>query len=53
MRRNPNVTQKQILENAYMSRATLQREIKVLIAEGYIERVGATKKGEWIVKKYK
>ena len=51
MRRNSTITQQQLADNTFIPRRTVQREIKALIEMGYIERVGATKKGEWIVKK--
>ena len=51
MRRNPSITQQQIMENAFLSRATLQREIKVLIERGFLERTGSARNGTWVVKK--
>ena len=48
---SPTITQETLSKLLGISIRTIQRNIKVLIDLGLIERTGATKKGEWIVKK--
>ena len=48
---SPTITQEPLSKLLGISIRTIQRNIKVLIDLGLIERTGATKKGEWIVKK--
>lgn len=50
LRNNPTITQKEIIENASMSRSTVQRAIKELSEMGRLERVGSKKIGSRIVK---
>ena len=47
---SPTITQEILSKMLGVSIRTIQRNIKVLIDFGLIERTGATKKGEWIVK---
>lgn len=48
---SPTITQETLARLLDVNIRTIQRNIKVLIDLGLIERTGATKKGEWIVKK--
>ena len=48
---SPTITQETLSKLLGISIRTIQRNIKVLIDLELIERTGATKKGEWIVKK--
>ena len=47
---SPTITQDKISRILDVNIRTIQRNIKILIDIGIIERTGATKKGEWIVK---
>lgn len=47
---SPTITQEVISKLLGVNIRTVQRNIKILIEKGLIERTGATKKGEWIVK---
>lgn len=47
---SPTITQEVLSKILDVNIRTIQRNIKVLIENGLIERTGATKKGEWIVK---
>ena len=47
---SPTITQETLSKLLGISIRTIQRNIKVLIDLELIERTGATKKGEWIVK---
>jgi ATP-dependent DNA helicase RecG len=49
-RKNPMITQKAIMDATSLSRSTIQRKIKELSELGYLERVGSTKSGHWIVR---
>lgn len=51
LRNNPASTQKQIIEDTVLSRSTVQRVMKELTEQGYMERVGSKKSGSWLVKK--
>ena len=51
MQNAPAITAIQLAENLGVSSRTVENEIKHLRETGYIERKGATKDGEWIVKK--
>jgi predicted HTH transcriptional regulator len=46
---NPAITQKEIMEETFLSRSTVQRQVKKLSELGYLERVGSKKSGRWIV----
>lgn len=48
---SPTITQETLSKLLDVSTRTIQRNIKILIEMGLIKRTGATKKGEWIVKK--
>lgn len=48
---SPTITQETLSRMLDVNIRTIQRNIKILIDLGLIERIGATKKGEWIVKK--
>lgn len=47
---SPTITQEALSKLLGVNIRTIQRNIKILIEKGLIERTGATKKGEWIVK---
>ena len=47
---SPTITQDTLSRILDVNIRTIQRNIKTLIDIGLIERTGATKKGEWIVK---
>lgn len=47
---SPTITQEALSKLLGVNIRTVQRNIKTLIEKGLIERTGATKKGEWIVK---
>ena len=47
----PTITQETLARLLDVNIRTIQRNIKILIEIGLIERIGATKKGKWIVKK--
>ncbi len=47
---SPTITQETLSKLLGINIRTVQRNIKTLIEKGLIERIGATKKGEWIVK---
>ncbi len=47
---SPTITQETLSKLLAINIRTVQRNIKTLIEKGLIERIGATKKGEWIVK---
>lgn len=47
---SPTITQEVLSKLLGVNIRTIQRNIKTLIEIGLIERTGATKKGEWIVK---
>lgn len=49
---SPTITQETLARLLDVNIRTIQRNIKTLIDVGLIERTGATKKGEWIVKRY-
>ena len=48
---SPTITQETLARLLDVNIRTIQRNIKTLIDLGLIERIGATKKGEWIVKR--
>ena len=48
---SPTITQETLARLLDVNIRTIQRNIKTLIDVGLIERIGATKKGEWIVKR--
>ncbi len=50
MLESPTITQETLSKLLAINIRTVQRNIKILIEKGLIERTGATKKGEWIVK---
>jgi len=50
MHENPQITAKTIAETLGITSRHVQRSIKFLKDNGLIERVGATKKGHWVVK---
>ncbi len=47
---SPTITQETLSRLLDVNIRTIQRNIRTLIEKGLIERTGATKKGEWIVK---
>ena len=47
---SPTITQETLARLLDVNIRTIQRNIKTLIDVGLIERIGATKKGEWIVR---
>ena len=51
MNDSPTITQDILSRILNVNIRTVQRNIKILLEMGLIERIGATKKGEWIVKK--
>ena len=50
---SPTITQETLSKILGINIRTVQRNIKTLIEKGLVERTGATKKGEWIVKNKK
>ena len=48
---NPFITQIKLAEKTGMSRSGVKYVLKQLQNEGLLERVGSTKKGQWIIKK--
>ena len=50
IRKNPNITQTQMAKVLGLTRDGIAYNIKQLKDHGIIERIGATKKGYWIVK---
>ena len=48
---SPTITQETLARLLDVNIRTIQRNIKTLIDVGLMERIGATKKGEWIVRK--
>ncbi len=46
---NPRITQQELSKNLALSRATIQRMIKMLIAAGIIDRKGGKRFGYWEV----
>ena len=48
---SPTITQETLARLLDVNIRTIQRNMKTLIDVGLIERIGATKKGEWIVRK--
>lgn len=48
---SPTITQATLSRILDVNIRTIQRNIKILIEFGLIERTGATKKGEWVVKR--
>ncbi len=48
---SPTITQETLSRLLDVNIRTIQRNIKTLIEMGLVERVGATKKGEWKIKK--
>lgn len=46
---SPTITQETLARLLDVNIRTIQRNIKILIEMGLLERVGATKKGQWIV----
>lgn len=48
---SPTITQETLSRLLDVNIRTVQRNIKILIEKGLIERTGATKKGEWIINK--
>ena len=50
IRKNPNITQTQMAKVLGLTRDGIAYNIKQLKNHGIIERIGATKKGYWIVK---
>lgn len=48
---SPSITQETLARFLDVNIRTIQRNIKILIDMGLVERTGATKKGEWIVRK--
>ena len=47
----PNITQDEMANLLGITSRTIRNHIKYLIDNNYIEKTGATKKGEWIVRK--
>lgn len=52
LKKNPNLTQKEMVEKLSVSRATVQRLIKKLIDEKKLERVGGKRYGYWVIHEY-
>lgn len=50
MRNNPNITQKQLSAILGVTRTAVQKHIKYLRDNDYLERVGSNKNGYWLVK---
>ena len=48
---SPTITQETLARLLDVNIRTIQRNIKILMDMGLVERTGATKKGKWIVKK--
>lgn len=48
---SPTITQETLARLLDVNIRTIQRNIKILMDIGLVERTGATKKGEWIVRK--
>lgn len=48
---SPTITQETLAKLLDVNIRTIQRNIKILMDMGLVERTGATKKGEWIVRK--
>ncbi len=51
LKENPSITQEELAEVMNRSRRFIQMQMKQLIEEGIIERVGSKKQGTWLVKK--
>lgn len=49
---SPTITQETLARLLDVNIRTIQRNIKILMDMGLVERTGATKKGEWMVKIY-
>ncbi len=47
--KHPKITQKEIADLLQVSRATIQREIKLMLAQKKIERIGSKRSGTWKV----
>lgn len=47
---SPTITQETLARLLDVNIRTIQRNIKILMDMGLVERTGATKKGEWMVK---
>ena len=50
IKKNPSVTQVKLGEKTGLSRSGVRYVLKQLQEEGIVERVGSTKKGQWIIK---
>lgn len=51
IRENPSVTISELAEKAGIVNRHVERNLKDLKQKGIVERVGARKKGRWVVKK--
>ncbi len=49
LKENPYLTQKDISERIFVSRATVQRHVKKLVIEKRLERVGGRRYGYWVI----
>ena len=50
LKANPNLTAQQLSEILGITKRRVESNLKSLKETGYIERVGATKNGHWVVK---
>ena len=48
--KNSRITQQEISKHLDINRTTVIRNIEVLKENGYIDRIGSNKKGQWIIK---
>ena len=50
LKENPRCTLKEMREKTGVAHNTIERHLKVLRDNGYVERIGAKKDGHWVVK---
>ena len=50
MQRNPYVTIRKLQEETGLSESGVKKEIRLLRAEGVVQRIGGTKGGHWEVR---
>ena len=51
IKQNPSLNREELAEKANLSLATIKREITTLRSNGYIDREGSNKNGQWIILK--
>ena len=50
LKRNPKMTQKELIEELDLSRKQVQKDMKMLQEKGLLKREGSNRNGCWIVK---